>query len=359
MKKNTLFHAIRLTFLIAILAVAHFSWAAIGDQFAKVEILQPDKIQSGRVAFVDASIAKLIEVDLSGKITWEYSIPRVVLGNGKLTGGTDVEWLPMSDSFLLAIPGSGVFEISRQGQVVWKYLTPYADHDADRLENGNTVFVHGWDDDDAPIMTDVDVAGKITYQLFARDLNLNLDERHQVTAEPYSNTHANSVRKLGPNEYLLSLRNFNQFVKIFNGKVVEKVKNARHVHDPVPYKDGYLLAVHLQDDRSALLFHSGAGQRLPFFKPEPGTWVRMRTVELLQNGNILISGAREIGQLDSQGQLVWTLTADQFSAKNPARELDYFSTKPHLFSNNTLPTALDGLGAGARFWPEESPPPRP
>lgn len=323
----THFTSIHALGVVATLATAMSSWAAVGDQFAKVVINQPDKLQAGRVAFVDASQAKLIEMDITGKITWEYAIPRNIVGSGKLSGGTDVEWLPQSDNFLLAIPGAGVFEINREGQVVWKFSTPYADHDADRLDNGNTVFVNGWDGDNDPVMTEVDSAGNIVLQLFARDLELNTDERHSVTTERHSNTHANAVQRLGPGEYLLSLRNFNQFVKIKNGKVVARFKNARNVHDPVPYKEGYLFAVHLAEDKSALIMHGGPGQRQPLFKPEAGTWTPLRTVELLRNGNILISGGREIGQLDPQGQLVWSVVAEHFSSGKSGQKSERFFYK--------------------------------
>lgn len=326
--KNFIFlRSLRVLGLVTALASALTCWGAVGDQFAKIEIYQSDKMQAGRVAFVDASQAKLIEMDLTGKITWEYAIPGAVLGSGKLSSGTDVEWLPASDNFLLAIAGAGLFEISRQGQVVWSYATPYADHDADRLENGNTVFVNGWDGDTDPVMTEVDRAGNIVLQLFARDLELNLAERHSVTTERHSNTHANAVQQLRPGEYLLSLRNFNQFIKISNGKVVGRVKNARNVHDPVPFKDGYLFAVHLADDKSALMLHAGPGQRQPLFKPEPDTWTPLRTVELLKNGNILITGGREVGQLDAQGQLVWSLVVAQFASGKSGQKSSRFFYK--------------------------------
>jgi hypothetical protein len=327
MTYSTRFRSTRALGVAAALASALASWAAVGDQFAKSEIHQPDKLQAGRVAFVDASLAKLIEMDITGKITWEYAIPGSMVGSGKLSSGTDVEWLPASDNFLLAIAGAGVFEINRQGQVVWTFATPYADHDADRLDNGNTVFVNGWDGDSDPVMTEVDSAGKLVLQLFARDLELNAAERHSVVTERHSNTHANAVQKLGPDEYLLSLRNFNQFIKIKNGKVVARIKNARNVHDPVPYKEGYLFAAHLAEDKSALLFHAGPGKRQPFFSPEPDTWTPLRTLELLQNGNILISGGREVGQLDPQGKLVWSLVAEHFASGKSGQKSERFFYK--------------------------------
>lgn len=325
MTRNTKSLPFRILAATFALIFAGSSWAAVGDQFAKVTINKPDKVQAGHLAFVDASQGKLIETDLTGKITWEFSIPMSMLGSGRLSAGTDVEWLPKSDHFLLAIAGAGVFEINRQGQTTWKYLTTFADHDADRLDNGNTLFVNGWDADSDPVMTEVDSDGKVVFHLFARDLELNSTDRHSVANERYSNTHANAVQKLGPGEYLLSLRNFNQFVKIKDGKVTGRVKNARNVHDPLPYGNGFLFAAHLAEDKSALVRQIGPGQREPFFKPDDGTWTPLRTVELLQNGNILITGGREIGQLDKDGDLVWSVVVEHFgSGKNAQKTGSFF-----------------------------------
>jgi hypothetical protein len=327
MTRNTKHSLFYIFIAVFVLLVTTESRAAVGDQFAKVTITQPDKVQTGRVAFVDAVQGKLIEVDLTGKITWEFSIPGSMLRGGILIAGTDVEWLPKSDHFLLAIANSGVFEVNRQGQTIWEYRTRYADHDVDRLDNGNTLFVTSWDGDSDPIMTEVDSTGKVVFELFARDLELNPADRHGVAGERYSNTHANAVQKLGPNEYLLSLRNFNQFVKVKDGKVIQRINKASNVHDPVPYENGFLFVAYPAEDKSLLVHQVGPGQRRPFFKPDDGTWTPLRTVELLQNGNVLITGGREIGQLDKDGQLVWSLVVEHFRSGKNAQKSGAFIYK--------------------------------
>jgi hypothetical protein len=298
--------------VVALFVVSNTAYAAVGDQFGSPEINQPEKVQAGKVVFVDPQLSKLIELDLSGKVTWEYSIP--FAWRGKLTSGTDVEWLPASDNFLLAIPESGVFEINRQSQVVWQYKTRFVSHDADRLPNGNTVFVNGWDADTDPIVTEVDSSGKVVFQLFAQKLGLDLSERRTNPAEPHSNTHTNAVHWIAEGEYLISLRNFHQFIKIKNGEVVETFKKARNVHDPLPFEDGYLFAIHFRD-RSELIFQNVSGKRKPLFVPEPETWTPLRTVELLRNNNILVTGSREVGQLDQDGKLVWSLKMNQYDSQ--------------------------------------------
>ena len=278
--------------IVALLVISNAAYSAVGDQFGSLEINQPEKVQVGKVAFVDSQLGKLIKLDLNGKVTWEYSIP--FAWRSKLIKATDVEWLPASDNFLLAIPETGVFEINRQSQVVWQYKTKFVSHDADRLPNGNTVFVNGWDADTDPIVTEVDSSGKVVFELFAEQLGLDVNERRTDPAEPYSNTHTNAVHWLAEGEYLISLRNFHQFIKIKNGAVVATFKKTRNVHDPLPFNNGYLFAIHFRD-RSELVFHDISGKRKPIFFPEPETWTPLRTVELLRNNNILITGSREVG----------------------------------------------------------------
>ncbi len=288
------------------LTLTGISYAEIGDQLGTVEINQAEKMQMGRVAVVDIGLSKLVELDLTGKVTWEFSIPLSLTFGGKLSHGTDIKWLPDSDNFLLTIPQSGVFEINRKQEIVWKYKSKFISHDADRLPNGNTIFVNGWDGDTDPIVTEVDQSGKVVMQVFADQLSLDLTERRNVTGEQYSNTHTNAVQKLAEGEYLISVRNFNQFLIFKDGKVTSRYKNASRVHDPVPYSGGFLFAIHRQD-RSLLIVHQGPGQRAPLFRPEPETWHPLRTLEILHNKNILITGSQEIGQLDQDGNLVWSM----------------------------------------------------
>ena len=298
--------------IVALLVLSNAAHAAVGDQFGSLEINKPEKVQAGKVAFVDPQLSKLIELDLTGKVTWEFSIP--FAWRGKLTAATDVEWLPESDNFLLAIPETGVFEINRQSQVVWQYKTKFVSHDADRLPNGNTVFVNGWDANTDPIVTEVDSSGKVVFQLFSEKLGLDVNERRTNPAEPYSNTHTNAVHWVAEGEYLVSLRNFHQFIKVKNGEVVSKFNKIRNVHDPLPFNNGYLFAIHFRD-RSELVFHDISGKRKPIFLPEPETWTPLRTVELLRNNNILITGSREVGQLDQDGKLVWSLKMNQYDSQ--------------------------------------------
>ena len=154
------------------------------------------------------------------------------------------------------------------------------------------MFVNGWDADTDPIVTEVDSSGKVVFQLFAQQLGLDLSERRTNPAEPHSNTHTNAVHWVAEGEYLISLRNFHQFIKIKNGEVIETFKKARNVHDPLPFEDGYLFAIHFRD-RSELIFQNVSGKRKPLFVPEPETWTPLRAVELLRNNNILITGSRE------------------------------------------------------------------
>lgn len=300
--------------------------AGVGDQVGRVATPLPEKVQTGRVAFVDPSAFKLVEVDTSGKVTWEYSLPISMLAGADLNKGTDVEWMADTDHFLLAIPGSGVFEVDRHGDITWQYKTRFIDHDADRLPNGNTVFVRGWDEKTDPILTEVDSEGKIVWQLFAAQLGLDPEDFRPGNDRVYSYTHANSVRQLAEREYLLSLRNFDQFLIWKDGQVIERFR-ARKVHDPVPYKGGYLFAEH-HHDGSLLTWLKPDGRRVSLFRTDASEWHPLRTVELLKNGNILLTGSRQVGQMAPDGEWVWILNLEQFTPqRSRVRRTDGFLYK--------------------------------
>ena len=218
-----------------------------------------------------------------------------------------------TDHFLLAIPGAGVFEVDRHGDITWQYKTRFIDHDADRLSNGNTVFVTGWDGENGPHpYGQVDPEkSDLCEQLFAAQLGLDPEDFHPSNDRVYSYTHTNSVRKSAEGEYLLSLRNFDRFLVWKDGKVTERVR-ARKVHDPVPYRGGYLFAEHLHNG-SRLTWLKPDGKRVHLFQTDANEWHPLRTVELLKNGNILLTGSREVGQLGPDGEWVWIMNLDQFS----------------------------------------------
>jgi len=71
----------------------------------------------------------------------------------------DVEVLE-NGNILTVLPGNRVYEINRNKHVVWKYLNAKVSHDADRLQNSNTLIEFGSGDTAYdPQVNEIDPAG--------------------------------------------------------------------------------------------------------------------------------------------------------------------------------------------------------
>lgn len=272
-------------------------------------------VESGRIAFIKPSTRKIIEMDLNGKITWEFAIPRKYSKpNFSISGGADINWLEKTDTFLIAIPKVGAIEVNRKGEVTWEYLTEDISHDIDLLEDGTLIFVNGWDSDSQYIFTRIDRAGKIIERYKAADIGLSKSERRlNFSNEFYSNTHANAVQHLGGDDYLISLRNYNMAITIKSGKVSSKIENVRSIHDPVELK-GEVYFIRQDGPHSQLIvrLNKQTQERSPLFSTTDTSMTPMRTLEPLRNGNFLITGSTMIAQISKDGGLVWSVKLDNF-----------------------------------------------
>ena len=101
-----------------------------------VEVYDPDKVYPGTTLLGDLYDARVIEVNMSGEVVWQYSVPAEYSGFGLMAIEAD---LLGNNNIQALFPGSGIFEISRgsdgneDGEIVWSYLTKKISHDADRL----------------------------------------------------------------------------------------------------------------------------------------------------------------------------------------------------------------------------------
>lgn len=287
----------------------------------------------GTFAYIDPSISKLIEIDSTGRVVWDWVIPPL---GGNLYSGADVEWLPTKESFLFVVPGSGVYEVSKRNKAItWQCKTEFISHDADRLPNGDTIFVNGWDSDDAPIVTLVDSNCTEKKKLYAKDLKLKTDDQRLASSEKYSNTHINAVQVLPDDTWLISLRNFNQFILLSSDfKVLKGWRKTRRGHDPL-----------LTEDGSIFFAQHGKGQALLHIKPDRSReviftstapeWTPLRTIQLLRKEYFLITGSQSIGIVDKSGQLVWAIKLHGFQPQKGVRERG----SPFIYKAVFIPSA--------------------
>lgn len=294
----------------------------------------PEKTYLGTTLLPDNHVLgrpRVIEVNMLGEIVWEWQVPQNL---ARYTNpGFDVEPLP-NQKVLIELPQYGILEIDRQGKVLWSYLTAKVSHDADRLPNGNTLFVYGAGDQkgDAQVM-EVNPRGEIVWTWYARD---HFDKPPYSTIFTEGWTHTNAVQRLPSGNTLISLRNFNLVAEVApSGSVVRTLGEGilDEPHDPVLLPNGNLLsASHNSLDRSkpqwALEMEPGTGKVVwQFPMPRMDSWP-VRDANRLPNGNTLVTGANRIVEVTPGGEVVWLLALKvTFSVPQDAAGLGFYKAE--------------------------------
>lgn len=288
-----------------LLALANTAGGASAQNAYRVVKAVQGKIAPGRVAFVDTVGRRIVELDRAGKVTWSWSIPRLVIGGGDLRSGADLEWVRADNSFLLVVPLRGVFRVSRAGKVTWQHLTRKISHDADLLPNGNVLYVHGWDARSDAQAYEVDTNGKLVWSWTAAG-KVDQAWHKPVTVESRpSYAHTNAAVRLQNGDTLISLRNFNRVVRVTpEGEIRRVFGPIPRVHEPTLRADGtFIASPHTRDHDKVIINVKGEGRR-DLFKNTMGI-KPIRTVEPLSNGNYLLTGGEEIVEIDGAGEVVW------------------------------------------------------
>ncbi len=196
-----------------------------------------------------------------------------------------------SGNILFVLPRNGIYEIDRKGRVVWLFLDSKVSHDADRLPNGNTLFVYvAFDQMDDARVREVDPSGKVVWSWYARD-HFNRALYNAISEEGW--THTNSVSRLANGNTLVSLRNFGIVAELdAAGKVIRTIGEGlfEYEYDPEMQSNGNLLvANHNQPAQTVLEIDLAMGKTVWSFAM-PGHLVR--DADCLPNSNTLIIAIR-------------------------------------------------------------------
>jgi len=87
-----------------------------------VDVYRSDRAWAGTTLLPDnhnLERPRIIEVNMLGEIVWEYLVPQNLRRH--TNPGFDVESLA-NNNVLFVLPRNGVYEIERNGNVVWSYL---------------------------------------------------------------------------------------------------------------------------------------------------------------------------------------------------------------------------------------------
>ena len=284
-----------------------------------VDVYNPSKAYNGTTLFADTYSKGVYEVDMNGNIVWEFTIPDAWKTGGG-AAGLDAEVLS-DNHVLISVGHKGIYEIDRSGNLVWSHLDSKCDHDADRLPNGDTIYVFGMNDtaSDAQVK-EVDSNGNIVWSWYARDNYLHRYPPSQYSKEGW--VHTNAVQRLSNGDTMISMRNF--FLTTIvdeNGNVVKEYDWSSYgdntdPHDPEIYESEGVMLVCLQLDSPYAAVEVSLENKDNVIWTYPSSGLRTtRDADLLPNGNVLIttvdttvSGQRSvIIEVTPAGEIVWQL----------------------------------------------------
>jgi len=276
------------------------------DKFC-VTVYNPDKAYQGTTFFVYkySNPDIIYEVDMKGNVVWNFELSEN-LGSDQ----TEAELLP-GNTILLVSPKIGLHEIDREGNVLWSYEDRKVSHDADRLPNGNTIYVYGMNDQKTDaVVKEITPEGKLVWQWYAGD-HFNYPPYSEIDPEEQGGwAHTNAVTRLYNGNTLISIRNFDMIVEVNpDGTVLNTIKDiVKSPHDPLVLENGHILVAHqtqtyhaaveLDTETEEIVWEFGFDERKDF---------PIRDVNLLPNGNILITGARRLVEVTRDKEIVWQL----------------------------------------------------
>jgi len=287
----------------------------------KVTHLDKTKVFAGTTLLSDMSdhrMPKVVEVDFDGNIVWQFRPPGSM--QGAVLDATKLE----NGHILITVRGSGIYEISRRGKVVWAHKDPEASHDADRLSNGNTLYNLGWRQKGEDVLREVDPAGKVVWSWNGL---ADYDRKPFAGIDSEGWMHVNAVSRLKNGNTLVSMRNFNTVAEIGpDGRVVRdwtfrgkdkrtgvqtrgKIKGERN-HEPEILENGNMLVALRRPNR--FVEFDRKTQEIVWSWSHPGGGRELRTnreANRLPNGNTLGSAGNKLIEIAPDGTIVWQMLA--------------------------------------------------
>ena len=290
-------------------------------------------IPKGKIAYIDPVEGAIYEVNLHGLVTWKYQIPDKIIQKGNIRRGADIEWLKESDNFLFVVPLGGIYEVNRKKEIVWSYETDSVSHDADRLSNGNTIFVNAWDQKGDNQVVEITADGKIIFKWKISDSGISCAHKtadcyrpKRRGGPPGDYTHVNGIQKFEDGSFLVSLRNLHKVVLIDQHlKVIQRHRRIRLVHDP-RLQDGKLIAIArkrgiISREETATTTKEDNSY---IFKYQNQGYTFLRTNERISADLILLTDSTHLLVFDRDTEkIVWKLALSGFGDQKKAKHLPY------------------------------------
>jgi hypothetical protein len=282
----------------------------------EVSINEPTKLIE-TFALVDtvSSSPRIIEVDAeNGDITWEWEIPNEYLKTHNkrkpICAGAGLT-LNNNKSINALIPHFGVINVKRNGDHKVLITDDNIDHSAQQLNDGNILFSRGFVDKSVASFLIKDLKNKTIWKWKPADYFQSKEDfiipsqtcrgaLRNASENERDWAHANDVGVLNNGNYILSMRNFSLFIEIKpDGKIINKYNKVQGVHQPTPYRGGYLVADRNCGEESLIVLAADGTQKKLF----TGEFLLIRSIEPLGGEHFLITSATTISEISLDGKI--------------------------------------------------------
>ena len=277
------------------------------------------------IAFVDTVSGKdrVIEVNTEGELIWSWNFPPGMIAGKSICKGAGIEYNSVSDSFIVIAPHHSAIEISRDGTHRVLVRDPEIDHDFHFFDDGSILFARGFVDKGTENFAIHDKNGEKIWAWKADDhlksrrkywgSSCKIRESKWKKQGNRDWAHANGISIKDNGNYIFSLRNFNAFFEIDpnSGRIVREYTGHIGVHEPTPYKDGFVLAdrnctgskksdyvekqsIRITDSEGVIKKRLLEGEHL-----------FTRGIEVLPNGNLFVTTLSTVMEIDPDGKLLF------------------------------------------------------
>ena len=295
-----------------------------------VDIFYKDLVSSGTTLFYDTAVSsnpRLVEISMKGETVWEYAIPASY--RQKSTIGQDVDKL--SNGNYLFLTGTGIYEVTASGTLVWSYAETKLSHDIQRLPNGDTMYVFGNDDtfNDTQVKR-VNSSGTVVWSWAAK----NFIASDGVSDQGW--THTNAVIWESNDDILyINLRNQYKTLKIASsGNILWEMDWKSYGTDVDPHEPDILdngnILICLQNDAQYVAVELNPSTKQSVWTYANASLRTTRDADRLANGNTLLVAVNNGGtttdfsddystflEVTTAGKIVWRLTLKVPVDKSP------------------------------------------
>lgn len=282
----------------------------------------PEAIYPGTTMFLltwPPDQQRLVEIDADGQELWTLVLPEAMQ---TLDDSEDATPRTLSDfeiledgNLLVSVNPLGVFELTPDGDVAWKLKSKDASHDVDRLANGDTLVVQTWAEKGDPQIIQYDTDGNEVWSWDGLDAYGDDPLFGDVEADGW--LHLTGARRMQDRSTWLCVRNFNTVVQIQEGGELGRSFTLATGDDPqtVP-TEGTVQGERPHGcewiDNRHFLVATRRPDRILDIGPDEGLFSygedgleTIRDVDLLPNGNYLITGETRIVEVGHRGTKLW------------------------------------------------------